>query len=149
VKKRRIAVFGGSQCTDDVLKTSFEVGRLLAKKDVIIYCGGRSGVMKSVSQGVSEAGGTVVGILPDNSCDSSNKYITIPVATGVGQGRNIIIANSVEGAIAINGAYGTLSEIAHTLSQGKPVVGLGTWDIKGVIQVITPKEAVETVLGLI
>lgn len=149
MKKQRIAVFGGSKCTDDVLKTSYEVGRLLAKNDVIVYCGGRSGVMESVSQGVSEAGGTVIGILPDSSCDSSNKYISISVATGVGQGRNIIIANSVEGAIAIDGAYGTLSEIAHTLSQGKPVVGLGTWDIRGVIQVSTPEEAVETVLSLI
>jgi len=34
--------------------------------------------------------------------------------------------------VAISGQYGTLSEIAYALSLDKPVVGYGTWDIKGV-----------------
>ena len=31
--------------------------------------------------------------------------------------------------IAIGGRYGTLSEIAHALKAGIPVVGLGTWTL--------------------
>jgi predicted Rossmann-fold nucleotide-binding protein len=31
--------------------------------------------------------------------------------------------------IAVHGEYGTLSEIALALKMGKPVVGLGTWEL--------------------
>jgi len=142
-------VFGGSVCDAETSKKAMEVGRLLAQEDVIVYCGGRTGVMEAVCRGVAEAGGTAVGVLPDDHCDNANGHVSIPVATGSGQARNVMIANSVHGAIAIDGEYGTLSEIAHTLGQGKPVVGLGSWEIKGMQDAETPKEAVAKILGLI
>jgi len=148
-QKIRIAIFGGADCTDAIGQLAKEVGKLLAKKDIIVYCGGKTGVMEAVSKGVVEMGGIVVGILPDDNGEDANKYITIPVATGAGSGRNVMIANSVHGAIAINGSYGTLSEIGHTLRQGKPVVGLETWDIDGIEYAETPEEAVDLILDLI
>ena len=147
-EKKRIAVFGGSKCTVQTAEIAEMVGKLLAEKGALVYCGGRSGVMKAVSKGTSEAGGTVVGILPGVDAFGINRYVTVPVATGAGQGRNVMIANSVHGAIAIAGAYGTLSEIAHTLSQNKPVVTLGSWDIKGVNETQTPEGAVQKILEL-
>lgn len=149
VKNRRIAVFGGLVCDAETTEKAVEVGRCLAQEDVIVYCGGRKGVMEAVCRGVAEAGGTVVGILPDDHCDNANGHVTIPVATGSGQARNVMIANSVQGAIAIDGRYGTLSEIAHTLGQEKPVVGLGSWEIEGMQDAETPNDAVAKIISLI
>ena len=147
-EKKRIAVFGGSECTVQTAETAEMVGKLLAEKGALVYCGGRSGVMEAVCKGTSEAGGTVVGILPTQDTSGINRYVTVPVATGTGQGRNVMIANSVHGAIAFAGAYGTLSEIAHTLAQNKPVVTLGSWDINGVNEAQTPEGAVQKILEL-
>lgn len=145
----RIAVFGGSECTDHIYEQAREVGRLLAQRGVLVYCGGRTGVMEAVSRGVRDGNGTVVGILPEEDCESANPFVTIPVATGAGSARNAIIVNSVQGAVAIDGQYGTLSEIGHALRAGKPVVGLDTWDIKGVRPAKTPEETVNAILELI
>ena len=145
----RIGVFGGSACNPETFNTAREVGRLLAEKGILIYCGGKGGVMEAVSKGASENRGTVVGILPDSDCEIANRYVTIPVATGAGDARNTMIANSIHGAIAIDGEYGTLSEIGHTLKQGKPVVGLDTWDIDGIYIAASPEESVLKILELI
>lgn len=145
----RIAVYGGADCSSEVYEQAREVGRLLAERGAVVYCGGMGGVMEAVSRGVSEESGIVVGILPEADCDSGNEFLTIPVATGAGSARNVMIANSVQGAIAIDGSYGTLTEIGHTLRMGKPVVGLGTWDIEGVVAVENPEEAVEKIVSLI
>ncbi len=147
-EKKRIAVFGGSECTAQTAEAAEMVGKLLSEKGVLVYCGGRSGVMEAVCKGSSEAGGTVVGILPGENSSGINRYVTIPIATGAGQGRNVMIANSVHGAIAIAGAYGTLSEIAHTLSQNKPVGTLGSWGLIGVNEAQTPEGAVQKILEL-
>ncbi|MBH31644.1 MAG: TIGR00725 family protein [Candidatus Marinimicrobia bacterium] len=105
--------------------------------------------MEAVCKGVSDAEVSVVGILPDSDTTGINRYVQFSVGTSAGQGRNVIIANSVHGAIAIDGAYGTLSEIAHTLPEDKPVVTLGSLNIRGVNQVKTPEEAVRTIMELV
>ena len=145
----RIGVYGGGVCTDEIYEKARKVGKLLASRGAVVYCGGLGGVMKAVSQGVSEENGTVVGILPGRDSRTANPYTSIPVATGTGNARNTMIANSVHGAIAIDGQYGTLSEIALTLGQNKSVVGLHTWGIKGVVGVKSPEEAVSRILELI
>jgi predicted Rossmann-fold nucleotide-binding protein len=68
------------------------------------------------------------------------------VATGLGHGRNLVIINTACALIAISGRYGTLSEIAFAIQSGKPVFGLGTWDIEGVVKCENPREAVEKAL---
>ena len=145
----RIGVYGGSDCSDEIYRMAEEVGSLLVENGAVVYCGGLTGVMDAVSKGVKNGDGTVVGILPGSECDEANEYVTIPVATGMGKARNVVIVNSIQGAIAIDGEYGTLSEIAHTLNQDKPVVGINTWDIKGVVPVETPQEAVTKIMELI
>lgn len=145
----RIGVFGGSDCDIETYRKAREIGKLLAKEGVLVYCGGRGGVMEAACQGVFEENGMVVGILPGSNCEKMNRYVTIPVATGAGDARNNMIANSIHGAIAIDGEYGTLTEIGHTLRQGKPVVGLETWDIDGVDVANSPKEAVSKIMELV
>jgi uncharacterized protein (TIGR00725 family) len=71
-------------------------------------------------------------------------YVDIPIATGMHEARNIIIARTCDCAIAIDGRYGTLSEIAYCLIFNRPVIGINTWSIKApIIQAQTAQEAVD------
>lgn len=76
----------------------------------------------------------------------ANPYIDIAIPTGFGIGRNIVIARTAVAAIAVRGGYGTLSEIAFFLQMEKPVAGLGTWDVRGVISSEDPEDAMRIVL---
>jgi len=122
------------------------VGRELGSRGVVLVCGGLGGVMEAACRGAKEAGGTTVGILPGTDRSDANEFVDVPIATGLGEGRNAILVRSAEALIAIGGGYGTLSEIALALRRGNRVVGLGTWDIEGVEPAGSPEAAVETVL---
>ncbi len=146
--KRLIAVIGASAPTEDDLKNAHEAGSLIAKEGWVLINGGLEGVMEASARGASESGGIVVGILPTATPESGNKYLTIPIATNMHWARNAIIAQAAEAFIAIGGNYGTLSEIGLALSHGKKVFGLQSWDIKGVVAVKTPLEAVQGIHDL-
>jgi uncharacterized protein (TIGR00725 family) len=143
--KTCIGVIGGRRVGKGLLKEAEEVGRLLAERGAVLVCGGLTGVMEHASKGAKSAGGTTVGILPHEKTGSENPYIDIPIATGMGIGRNVIITRTADAFIAVGGAYGTLSEIAFALQLGKPVVGIKSWDIKGIVPVINAAEAVNAV----
>lgn len=141
---KRIAVIGGSVCSKEIYEEAYQLGRLLANQGCIIYNGGKSGVMEAVSRGAREEGGIVVGILPENNEDWMNEYITVPVLTGLGIARNLIIINSAQFVIALDGKYGTLSEIAFALQLKKPVIGIKTWDVDpNILRVKNAQEALE------
>lgn len=143
-----IAVIGGSECTPDIEKLAYETGKEIAKQKFILICGGLKGVMEAAAKGAYEAGGITVGILPGKTKLDANPYIQIPIATDLSHARNAIITRSADAVIAINGKYGTLSEIGLALAMNKPVYGLETWDIKGIIKVKSPKEAVLSIKKL-
>jgi uncharacterized protein (TIGR00725 family) len=146
-KKVRIGVIGGGSPEAEALEIAFEVGKLIAEKGAILVCGGLGGVMEAASQGAKKAGGMTVGILPGNSPEQANPYIDIPIATNMGHSRNSLVALNSDVLIAINGQYGTLSEIAFGCIYKKKIIGLGTWDIKGIIQAETPEQAVNLALS--
>jgi uncharacterized protein (TIGR00725 family) len=138
-----IGVIGGRKAGRNLLATAEEVGRLIGNEGFLLLCGGLGGIMEAAARGAKEAGGSTIGILPQDKKNHANPYIDIPVATGLGIGRNIIIARTADALIAVSGEYGTLSEIAFALQLGKPVVGIKTWDIKGVIVADNAEEAVQ------
>lgn len=138
----RISVFGGRNITSEVYENSVEIGRLLAQEGFLVFCGGGKGVMEAISKGVSEAGGTVIGILKGKELDEGNDYLTIPIATGMDIARNAVLAYNCDAAIAISGQYGTMSEIAYAFQLDKPVIGYKTWDINQVIQAESPKDVI-------
>jgi uncharacterized protein (TIGR00725 family) len=140
-----IAVIGGRRTEKRLLKEAEDVGRLIARRGAVLICGGLGGVMEAASRGAKSEGGITVGILPQNDSGNANQYIDIPIATGLGIGRNVIIARTADALIAVGGAYGTLSEIAFALQMAKPVAGITTWDIKGIISVENAAEAVNSV----
>lgn len=141
--RKIIAVIGGKDCDESLYQQAVEVGRLIARNGAILVCGGRGGVMEAVCKGASEAGGIAVGILPGDDIRDANSWVTVPIATGIGLARNSIIARTASAAIAIGGEYGTLSEIAYCFQFRIPVFTLHSWDIKGVVAVDTPEEAVK------
>jgi uncharacterized protein (TIGR00725 family) len=145
-KKIRIGVIGGSKPDAKSRQVAFEVGQLIAEKGAILICGGLSGVMEAASRGAKQAGGPTIGIRPGNSPQDANPYIDIAIATGLGYGRNSLVAMNSDVIIAIDGQYGTLSEIAYGSIYGKKIIGLGTWDIEGVIKAESAEEAVNLAL---
>jgi uncharacterized protein (TIGR00725 family) len=85
--------------------------------------------------------------LPGTDRSDGNRWLTVAVATGLGELRNGVVARSADAVIAVGGAYGTLSEIAFALQAGKAVFALHSWAIEGVHAVATPAEAVELALA--
>lgn len=139
-----IAVIGGSACSESDYTAAETVGKLIAREGGVVICGGLSGVMEAACKGAFEAGGLTIGILPSGEISDANRFVKIPVATGMGIGRNIIIIRTAQVVIAVDGKYGTLSEIAYALQLNKPVFGLHSWnDIPGVVKVSSPEEAVK------
>ena len=129
------------------------VGRALAEAGAILICGGRGGVMAAACRGAKSAGGLTIGVLPGDSAAEANPYVDIPIVTGIGEARNIIIVRTAHAVIAVGGEFGTLSEIAFALKLGRPVVGLGTWElskeghpVQAILTASTPVEAVQLAL---
>ncbi len=85
--------------------------------------------MEAASKGAAAEGGLVVGILPGSDRSAANPYVTVPILTGMSYARNVVVVKTAMSIIAVGGKYGTLSEIAHALGEGVPVVGLGTWEL--------------------
>jgi len=143
-----VAVIGAGACPDAVAARAREVGRRLAEAGYVVICGGLGGVMKAACQGATEAGGLTIGVLPGDSAEAANPHVTIPIVTGMGAARNVIVVRSAQAVIAVDGGPGTLSEIAHCLQFGVPVFGLGSWDIPGVEQVDSPEGAVSKAVAI-
>ena len=143
-----VAIVGASEASATQMDTAETVGRLLASAGAVVVCGGRGGVMAAGCRGVAEAGGIAVGILPGLDRGAANEWVTVAVATGLGELRNGVIVRAADAVIAIGGAYGTLSEIALALEAGLPVLGLETWDIDGVEHTSSPEDAVSRALEL-
>lgn len=125
-----IAVVGASRCDPALALLSERVGLEIARRSGVLVCGGGSGVMEAASRGAREQGGTVLGILPGKDHRAGNPYLSVAVATGMGEARNAVIVRTADAVIALGGAYGTLSEIALAMKMGKPVIGLKTWEMK-------------------
>jgi uncharacterized protein (TIGR00725 family) len=144
---RYVAVVGGYEADEGTRDVAEELGRRLAQRGCVVVTGGRQGVAEAASRGAVLAGGTTVGILPGRSRDEANPYVTIAVPTGMGETRNALVVMGADAVVALPGAYGTLSEVAHALLAGTPVIGLGDgWTIDGVIPAVSPADAVDIAL---
>lgn len=138
-----IGVIGPSDASESMRRAALRTGELLAECGLFVICGGRRGVMQSVSEGVARVGGCVIGMLPGENIAEANPFLSIALATGIGEARNALIARASLALIAIGNNFGTLSEVALARQFGKLVVGLeGAATVDGVVQVATPEEAV-------
>lgn len=153
-----IAVIGGEEALAEGARLAEEVGRELARRGCTVVCGGGSGVMEAVCRGARAEGGHTIGILPGHNATESppNDYVEFPIFTGLGFARNSMVALSGQAVIAIDGAYGTLTEIAYALIHEVPIVGLNTWDFsypghdaERLIRASDPLDAVEKAIAAV
>ena len=141
---------GGSSASPEGVALAEEVGFLIARADAVLICGGLNGVMEASAKGAKRGGGLTLGVLPTGNKADANPYIDLPIATAMSTARNLIIVRTADALIAVNGSYGTLSEMAHAFDLGKTVFALRTWPMEkaGVesklfVPVATPREAVD------
>ncbi|MBP1929864.1 uncharacterized protein (TIGR00725 family) [Methanolinea mesophila] len=140
----QIGVIGPGDCSMEERRAAEKVGRQIARGGGILCCGGLSGVMEAASRGAKEEGGITVGIIPGTG--GENDYLDVVIRTGLSHARNVVLVQSSDALVAVGGAYGTLSEIAVALKTEKPVFGVSTWEIPGVVQCNSPEEAANAAL---
>ncbi len=151
-----MAVVGSGEDGAETLEAAEEVGRRIAEAGAVVVCGGLGGVMAAACRGAWGAGGMTVGILPGADRAAANPWVRVSVPTGLGELRNGVVVRSADVVLAVGGEYGTLSELAFALKIGRPVVGLGTWDLRrpdgrpdeGIVVASDPAGAVTLALGL-
>jgi uncharacterized protein (TIGR00725 family) len=148
-----VGVVGEGICSARVAREAERVGAAVARAGAVLLCGGLRGVMEAASRGAAQAGGVVVGLLPGFRRRDANRWVTIPIVTGMDQARNVVLVRSCDAVIAVGGMYGTLSEIALALKLGIPVVGLRTWRLRQpegrwvpLVVASTPEDAVARAL---
>jgi uncharacterized protein (TIGR00725 family) len=121
-----ISVIGASEIDRETEKKAIEIGRLIAKNNYALACGGLSGVMEAVCKGAKEEGGLTIGIIPYEKKNAANKYVDIVIPVPFSQARNIVVVLSGDACIAIAGKAGTLSELCFAWIYEKPIVALSS-----------------------
>jgi uncharacterized protein (TIGR00725 family) len=141
-----VGVIGPNDASPSELAMAEAVGRAVAELGLPLICGGRGGCMQAASKGASEAGGLVIGVLPSSDWLSANRYVSVPVATGIGEARNAIIASACFALVAVGGGHGTLSEIALGLKMERLVITMPEANrVDGALACTTPDEAIAAI----
>lgn len=120
----RISVVGAGDASPEECRLAEAVGKALAEAGAVVVTGGLGGVMEAASRGCARAGGTSIGVLPGRDPEESNRWVVLPLATGMGEGRNTLVVRAGEAVVAVGGSWGTLSEIALARKMGLPVMVL-------------------------
>ena len=144
-----VGIIGASSCDTAAASFAYEAGKEIALHEAVLVCGGLSGVMEEACRGCREAGGISLGILPASDRRQANPYVTYVLTTGMGEMRNFLVVRCSDVLISIGGAYGTLSEIAIALKEGKKVISLlPSYDIPGAEVLESPVAAVKKAVEL-
>jgi uncharacterized protein (TIGR00725 family) len=121
----QIGVIGsGEIISDQIFRITEEVGEEIAKRNAILICGGKDGVMKAACKGCQKFSGISIGILPSINPAEANEFVKIKIPTNLGENRNYIIIQSVQAAICISGSAGTRMEAEYALKHGVPLIAL-------------------------
>ncbi len=120
----RIGVIGAGEARAEGLDTARQVGRAIARAEAILVCGGLGGVMAAAAEGAAEEGGTVIGFLPGQDERVAAPGVTVPIPTGLGEARNVLVVRASEAVIAVAGGWGTLSEACFCMKLDVPLVGV-------------------------
>ena len=124
-----ISVIGAGEPPDEIAGLAERVGEELARRGITLVCGGLGGVMEAACKGAKSGGGTTIGILAGSDPEGANRWVDLPICTGLTYARNVIVVKTGRAVIAVGGAFGTLSEIGHAVAEDIPVIGLNTWEL--------------------
>lgn len=108
-----------------VYKLAEDIGELLAQRNCILLCGGKSGIMKSAARGAKKAGGITVAVVKGNKRKVANNFIDIEIITNAGTGGDTSpFILSCDGVIILGGGAGTLQEMTVAYRNNIPMVAL-------------------------
>ena len=139
--KAPIGIIGPNEATAEQVAVAAEAGAIVGRMGLAVLCGGRQGVMEGAARGAASVGGIAIGLLPHGDPTQANPFVTVAIASGIGEARNAIIAQAGACLIAVGDSHGTLSEVALGLRLGKRVFGLaGAARVDGVVHLTTPGE---------
>lgn len=96
-----------------------QLGRLLARHDIaLVYGGGRVGLMGVVARAALEAGGTVIGVLPEHlqEREVAQDGLTELVITASMHERKSVMFQRADAFVTLPGGIGTLDETIEMLS---------------------------------
>jgi uncharacterized protein (TIGR00725 family) len=125
MRKLQIAVIGyNNECSEVARNMAYEVGKSIATSGAVLVCGGLGGVMEAACRGAKDAGGTTVGVIPQEEFSHANQFCDIVVCTGIGFARDFIVASSADAIIAVGGGVGTLIEMGVGYMTRKTVVAI-------------------------
>lgn len=143
---KQIGVIGASNCSNKIYEMAYKVGELIAKNGFVLVNGGLGGVMEASSKGALNKGGLTVGIIPYSDRGEANSYVKVVIATNMGHARNMIIVHSCDSVISVGGGYGTASETAIALKEGKKVVAIEpTFMFPNLLIAKSPEEAIKLI----
>ena len=138
---RCVGVIGAGEASPAQLAVAEEVGARLVDLGATVVTGGLGGVMEAACRGAKSRRGLTIGLLPGLDRSEANGWVDVAIATGLGELRNALIVRTSDALVAIGGGAGTLSEIGFALKHERPVIGIGTFAVEGVVQVTSAAEA--------
>jgi len=118
---KRIAVYCGSATPADsaYMETARLVGRTLAQKGIgVVYGGGRLGLMGAVADSALEAGGEVIGVIPEALVGSEVAHqgcTELHVVPGMHE-RKRMFTDLSDGFLTLPGGVGTMDELWEAIS---------------------------------
>lgn len=118
---KRIAVYCGSATPADARYVTLarEIGQELARRGIgVVYGGGRLGLMGAVAYGALDAGGEVIGVIPEglvNSEVANNDCTELQVVSGMHE-RKKRFTDLSDGFLTIPGGVGTMDELWEAVS---------------------------------
>ncbi len=121
-----ISVICGSQIDKGTEQKAIEIGRLLAKNNYAVACGGLFGGMEAVCKGAKQENGLTIGIIPHKNKSAANKFVDIAIPVPFSQARNLVVVLTGDACVAISGKAGTLSEMCFAWIYQKPIIALSS-----------------------
>lgn len=148
---------------DAVYEACEIVGKLLARRGVIVVTGGKSGGMEAAARGAKSEGGLTVGVISGGERFTSNSFTDVEFVSSASLAGldEFFLVSMCDGIIAVGGGAGTLEELTIAYRNKKPIVllrGSGGWadrlsepylDERRLIEAHfanTPEEAVEMLM---
>jgi uncharacterized protein (TIGR00730 family) len=118
---KRICVFCGSSpgARPEYAHAAREMGRALAESGIgLVYGGGRVGLMGIVADAVMQAGGEVIGVIPDALMrrEVGHAGVTHLRVVGSMHERKALMADLSDGFVAMPGGYGTFEEFCEVVT---------------------------------
>jgi len=118
---KRLAVYCGSATPADptYIESARTVGRTLAERGIgVVYGGGKLGLMGAVADSALEAGGEVIGVIPQSLVDAevAHRGLTELYTVQTMHERKARFTELSDGFLTIPGGTGTMDELWEAMS---------------------------------